>query len=129
MTPDDMKKRTKVFALRIIRLAQTLPRTAAAATIGGQLVKCGTSVGANYRSACKGRSKADFIAKLGIAEEEADESVYWLEVLVEAKIVKSERVAGLITEATELTAIIGASRVTAKRNSESTRPGRQLPHS
>jgi four helix bundle protein len=100
---------------------ESLPRTNVASTIGSQLLRCGTSVGANYRSACKGRSKADFIAKLGIAEEEADESAYWLEMLVEGNILKPKTVDGLITEATELTAIIGSSRLTAKSRPETKR--------
>ena len=116
MTPDYLKKRTKQFGLRVIRLVETLPKTQAASVIGKQLLRCATSVGANYRAACKGRSKADFIAKLGTVEEEADESIYWLEMLVEAEIVKSALAAELLTEANELTAIIAASRKTAKKN-------------
>jgi four helix bundle protein len=79
-------------------------------------VRCGTSVGANYRAACRGRSKADFIAKLGIVEEEADESAYWLEMLLEAKVLRPDSVKGLIAEADELTAIMATSRKTAKLN-------------
>jgi four helix bundle protein len=89
MTPDELKNRTKQFGLRVIRLVESLPNTKTATTTGGQLLRCGTSVGANYRAACRGRSKAEFIAKLGTVEEEADESAYWLEMLVEAKIVKT----------------------------------------
>lgn len=88
MTPDALKKRTKQFGLRVIRLVESLPKTKTASTIGGQLLRCGTSVGANYRAACRGRSKAEFIAKLGVVEEEADESAFWIEMLVEAKIIK-----------------------------------------
>ena len=80
------------------------------------MLRCGTSVGANYRAACRGRSKADFIAKLGIVEEEADESAYWLEMLVEAKVLRPDSVKGLIAEADELTAIMATSRKTAKLN-------------
>ena len=108
MTPNYLKKRTKQFGLRIIQLVETLPKTQTAFLIGKQLLRCATSAGANYRAACKGRSKADFIAKLGIVEEEADESIYWLEMLVEANVVKSNLVAELLTEADELTAIIAA---------------------
>jgi four helix bundle protein len=114
MIPDDLKKRTKRFGLRVIRLVEALPRTQTASVIGRQLLRCATSVGANYRAACRGRSKADFISKLGIVEEEADESAYWLEMLVEAKVVKPNSVAELLAEADELTAIIAASRKTAK---------------
>jgi len=116
MTPDELKKRTKQFGLRIIQLVEGLPKTKTATTIGNQLLSCGTSVGANYRAACRGRSKAEFIAKLGIVEEEADESAYWLEMLVEAKVLKLDSVAGLLAEADELTAIMATSRKTAKQN-------------
>ena len=116
MTPDELKKRIQQFALRVIRLVESLPKTRTATVIGNQLLDCATSVGANYRAACRGRSKADFISKLDIAEEEADESIYWLEMLVEAKVVKSDSVAELLAEANELTAIISASRKTAKNN-------------
>ena len=116
MTPDELKKRTKRLGLRVIRLVKNLPNTKVATTIGHQLLRCGTSVGANYRAACRGRSKAEFIAKLGIVEEEADESAYWLEMLVEAKIVKMVSVTRLHTEADELTAIMAKSRLTARRS-------------
>ncbi len=116
MTPDELKKRMQQFALRVIRLVESLPKTRTAAVIGNQLLDCATSVGANYRAACRGRSKADFISKLGIVEEEADESAYWLEMLVEAKVVESNKIAELLKEAHELTAIIAASRKTAKNN-------------
>jgi four helix bundle protein len=116
MTPDELKKRTKQFGLRIIRLVEALPKTKTAIAIGNQLVRCGTSVGANYRAACRGRSKADFIAKLGIVEEEADESAYWLEMLVEAKVLRPDSVKGLMAEGDELTAIMATSRKTAKLN-------------
>ena len=106
MTPDELKKRTKRFGLRVIHLVESLPKTRTAAVIGNQLLHCGTSVGANYRAACRGRSKADFIAKLGVVEEEADESAYWLEMLVDAKVLKPDSVAELLAEADELTAIM-----------------------
>ena len=115
MTPDELKDRTKQFGLRVIRLVESLPNTKTAAMIGGQLLRCGTSVGANYRAACRGRSRAEFIAKLGTVEEESDESAYWLEMLVEARIVKIGSVAGLHAEADELTAIMAKSRQTARR--------------
>jgi four helix bundle protein len=116
MTPDELKKRTKQFGLRVIKLVEALPKTQITAVIGRQLVRCATSIGANYRSACRGKSKADFIAKLAIAEEEADESAYWLEMLTEAKIVKPSSVTELLREADELTAILTSSRKTAKSN-------------
>jgi len=114
--PDELKKRTQQFALRVIRLVESLPKTRTAIVIGNQLLNCATSVGANYRAACRGRSKVDFISKLGIVEEEADESAYWLEMLVAAKVVESNAVEELLKEANELTAIIAASRKTAKNH-------------
>ncbi len=116
MTPDELKKRTKLFGLRVIRLVESLPNTKTATMIGGQLLRCGTSVGANYRAACRGRSRAEFIAKLGTVEEEADESAYWIEMLVEAKIIKIGSVRQLHTEADELTAIMAKSRQTARHS-------------
>ena len=86
MNADDFKKRTKQFALRILKLVEALPNTVAGRTIGVQLVRSGTSVGSNYRAACRGSSKAEFIAKLGIVEEEADESAYWLELIIEGAL-------------------------------------------
>ncbi|MHC4156465.1 MAG: four helix bundle protein [Planctomycetota bacterium] len=114
MTPEDLKKRTTEFGLRIIRLVEALPRTLTGEIIGKQLLRCGTSVGANYRAACRGRSKAEFIAKLGIVEEEADESAYWMEMLIEAKVIEPDLLAELLAEADELTAIMAASRKTVK---------------
>lgn len=115
MTPDELKDRTKQFGLRVIRLVESLPKTKTATVIGNQLLRCATSVGANYRAACRGRSKAEFIAKLGIVEEEADESAYWLEMLIEAKVLKPDLVTQLHAEAEELTAIMAKSRQTAKQ--------------
>jgi four helix bundle protein len=114
MTPEEMKKRTKQFGLEIIRLVENIGNSLAARVIGGQLIRAATSVGANYRAACKARSKAEFIAKLGISEEEADESAYWLEMLIEAKLTKPEKTNRHLNEATQLTAIIASSRKTAK---------------
>jgi four helix bundle protein len=116
MTPEELKKRTKQFGLGIIRLVDTIGNSLAARVIGNQLVHAATSVGANYRSACKGRTKAEFIAKLGIAEEEADESAYWLEMLIEAGLIKPALAHKSLNEAVQLTAIIAASRKTAKNN-------------
>lgn len=113
MNEADMKKRTKRFALDLIRLVSELPKSVEGRAIGGQLVRSGTSVGANYRAACRGKSKADFVAKLGIVEEEADESCYWLELLIEGKLAEKERSELLLKEANELTAIIVSSRKTA----------------
>ena len=114
----ELLDRTKAFALRIIALVDALPATPAGRVIGNQILRSGTSVGANYRSCQRGKSRADFIAKLAIAEEEADESVYWLELLAEASILPSERLLPLLTEAREITAILTSSRIRAKQNLE-----------
>jgi four helix bundle protein len=115
MNADDLKKRTKLFALRILKLVAALPNTVTGKAIGGQLVRSGTSVGANYRAACRGRSKAEFVAKMGIAEEEADESGYWMEVIVEGGLLKRNQVEPLLAEAEELTKIFAQSRISASR--------------
>jgi len=108
--------RTKQFALRIVRLFRSLPPTTEAQVIGKQLLRCGTSVGANYRAACHSRSRAEFIAKIGVVSEEADEAVFWIELLMDLRVVKKERLEPLLIEARELTAIVRASRQTAKKN-------------
>jgi four helix bundle protein len=113
MDSDDLKRRTKRFALRILKLVAALPNTVQGRTIGGQLARAGTSVGSNYRAACRGRSRAEFIAKLGIVEEEADESAFWLELVIEGELLKAVRVQPLLDEAVELTAIMSSSRITA----------------
>jgi len=110
---EDLKKRTKQFALRVLKLVAALPDTVQGRTVGGQLVRAGTSVGANYRAACRGRSKAEFISKLGIVEEEVDESAFWLELIIEGELLKQLVVQPLLNEANELTRIIARSRVTA----------------
>ena len=115
MGPAELKKRTKQFALRILKLVEALPKTVAGKTIGGQLVRAGTSVGSNYRAACRGRSKAEFVAKLGMAEEEADESGYWMEMIIEGELVKPKLVHPLLNEANELTKIFAQSRISAAR--------------
>ena len=115
MNQEEMKRRTKQFALRIIRLVESLPRGRTADVIGKQLLRSGTSVGANYRAACRARSNADFISKMGIVEEEADESLYWMELLIEAEIVKLDSLESLMKEADELLAITVSSIKTARR--------------
>jgi len=121
MTPEEMKQRTKRFALRVVRVMQSLPRAREADVLGRQLLKSGTSVGANYRAACRGRSQAEFIAKLGIVEEEADESLYWMELLTEADLVKPDRLPDLMTEGSEILAIVVASINTARGGSRRSR--------
>jgi len=113
MTPDYLKNRTKQFGLAVIRLVESLPKSMTAGVIGKQVLRSATSVGANYRAVCRARSKPDFIAKLGIVEEEIDESGYWLELLVDANIIKQSAVTKLLAEVNELTAIVVASRKTA----------------
>src|ERR1043165_6934311 len=98
MSPDEMRARTKAFALRVIRLTEALPPTRAGDVIGRQLPRSATSVGANYRASRRAKSKADFISKLGTVEEEADECAYWLEVIVEAGLVKPARLKPLMKE-------------------------------
>lgn len=115
MDAEELKRRTKAFSLRIIRLVESLPNTATARVIGNQPLRAGTSVGANYRAACRARSQADFISKIGVVEEEADESAYWLELLIEAGILPADKLKNLLTEANELTAIFAASGRTAKQ--------------
>jgi four helix bundle protein len=112
---EKLRDRTKEFAIRIIHLFQALPSTKEAQVIGNQLLRCGTAVGANYRSACHARSRADFISKIGIVTEEADECVFWVELLSDLGIVKKEKLHELLQEARDLTAIFNASRQTAKR--------------
>ena len=114
MTQDELKKRTKEFALRIINLVETFPNTFLGRHVGGQLIRSGTSVPANYRAACRARSNADFIAKMGIVEEEADESAFWIEFAVDTKMVKPECVAELLDEADQLVAIFVSSINTAR---------------
>ncbi|MDD4333141.1 MAG: four helix bundle protein [Patescibacteria group bacterium] len=112
MNKEELKERTKKFSLRIIRLVNSLPNNKAGYAIGNQLIRSGTSVGANYRAVCRAKSKADFIAKLGVVIEEADETVYWLELIIEGGILSKELVMPLLQEANELTAIMVASRKT-----------------
>ncbi|MBA3571455.1 MAG: four helix bundle protein [Pyrinomonadaceae bacterium] len=115
MNAEDLKKRTKAFALRILRLADALPNTIEGRVIRGQLVRAGTSVGANYRAACRGRSKAEFVAKLGVVEEESDESAFWLELIIEGKFLTQRVVEPLLREANELVKIMARSRLSASR--------------
>ena len=123
MTEEDLKRRTKQFALRVLKLVDALPNRRSAWTVCGQLADSGTSVGANYRSACRGRSRAEFASKLGIVEEEADESAYWLELIMEGGMLKDTLVKPLQQEAVELTKIIRSSRMTTLQNT--TKKGKQ----
>jgi len=123
MNQEEMKKRTKLFALGIIRLVESLPKERTAEVLGRQLLRSGTSVGSNYRSACRAKSVADFISKMGIVEEETDESLYWMELLIEAGIEVSIKMEALMTEAGELLSITVASIKTARKNQRMSRRG------
>jgi len=123
MNEQELKSRTKQFGLRVMNLVDALPKTTAGRAIGNQLVRSGTSVGANYRAACRGRSKAEFIAKIGTVAEEADESAFWLEMIIEGGLLKSELVSALHQEAEELAAILTASGRTAKTNNQQSKIG------
>lgn len=115
----ELKRRTKVFALRILKLVESLPKRVVANVLGKQIARSGTSIGANYRSACRGRSKAEFASKIGICAEEADETVYWLELISEAGLVPAPRLEELQRKANELAAIfIASSRTAQGRNAE-----------
>lgn len=114
MTPEELKQRTKAYGLRVIHAVQALPRGDVARTLGNQLLRAGTSVGANYRAACRGKSRPDFINKLKIAEEECDESLYWMELLVDSALIPARRLALLQQEGSEILAILVASLRTTK---------------
>ncbi|OGQ98533.1 MAG: four helix bundle protein [Deltaproteobacteria bacterium RIFOXYD12_FULL_57_12] len=118
MDENNLKNRTKQFGLRIMRLVDALPNTMAGRAIGNQLIRSGTSVGANYRAACRGRSRAEFAAKLGIVVEEADECCFWLELIMDGGLLSRETVEPLHTEAEELTAIFVSSVRTAQNKSK-----------
>jgi four helix bundle protein len=112
-----LRDRTKKFSIRIVRLFQALPKSTEAQVMGKQLLRCGTSVAANYRAVCRARSKAEFIARIGVVAEEADESVLWLELLEETRILTSTQLQEISNEARELAAIFSAPQKTAKTNS------------
>ena len=115
MTQTEMKRRTKRFALRVMNLVEGLPATNAGRVIGRQLLRSATSVGANYRAACRAKSTADFIAKLAIVEEEADESMYWMELLIESGLVKEILLTDLLDECNQIVAIVVSSIKTSKQ--------------
>jgi four helix bundle protein len=129
MNNDDLKQRTKQFALRVIRLSEAMPRSVAGDVLTRQVVRSGTSVAANYRSACRAKSRADFVAKMGIVEEEADETGLWLELITEAGFLSSAKTAALRTEAGELTAIAVASIRTARGRAASPQSAIRSPQS
>ena len=116
MDQHEMKRRTKAFAIKIVRIFESLPQKGAAYILGRQVLRSGTSVGANYRSACRAKSTADFVAKMGIVEEEIDETIYWLELFIEIGVLKAEEAEAILKEANELLAIVVASIKTARKN-------------
>ncbi len=116
MKHDNLKDRTKRFALRVIRVAERLPKNKTADVISRQLLRSGTSVGANYRAACRAKSPADFISKMGTVEEETDESLFWMELLVDARLMSEELLGELQTEARKILAIVVSSIKTAKKS-------------
>jgi four helix bundle protein len=126
MDEEELKKRTKRFGLRIMKLVAALPNTPQGRTVGGQLVRAGTSVGANYRAACRARSRAEFTARLGVVEEEADESGYWLEMIIEGELMEAKLVTSLLNEANELVAIMTSSRLTIHRKQLADKPNAKL---
>jgi len=115
MRNEPLKLRTKQFALRVIKLVESLPKDEVSRVLGRQLLRAGTSVGANYRAVCRSKSAADFISKMGTVEEEADESGYWMELLVESGKIKTAMTSALMQEADELTAIAVSSIITARK--------------
>jgi four helix bundle protein len=119
MDADELKWRTKEFALRTLKLVGALPKTIEGRAIANQLVRCGTSVAANYRATCRARSRSEFIAKLGVALEEADEAQLWLELIIAGKLLPAKRVQPLLDEANELVAIFVSSRKSAASNLKS----------
>ena len=109
MNEDDLRLRTKEFALRIIKLADSLPKNASGKAIGTQIIRSGTSIGANYRAACRARSTNEFVSKLGIVLEESDETVFWIELIIESNLLSKEKMQSIHKEANELTAIFASS--------------------
>src|SRR6266403_2771379 len=118
MTTQELKKRTFEFGIRVVSAVEALPRSETSRALGRQLLRAGTSVGANYRAAARARSRADFIAKMGIVEEECDETLYWLEMLIELRLINADRSKELRTEGNEILAIVVASIRMARRNAK-----------
>jgi four helix bundle protein len=125
MNPQELKERTKQFALRVMRLVDALPHTPKGRAIANQLVRSGTSLAANYRGTCRAISRAEFISKIGVVEEEADETALWLELIIADRILPAKKVVALLNEANELVAIAAASSISASRNARQVRATRQ----
>ncbi len=122
MNAEELKERTKQFALRVMRLVDSMPTSLKARTIANQLVRSGTSVAANYRAACRSRSRAEFVSRIGVVEEEADETALWLELIIADKILPEKKVAPLLTETNELVNIMDASVISARSNGSARSP-------
>ncbi|MEI7726136.1 MAG: four helix bundle protein [Bacteroidota bacterium] len=122
MNKEIVKQRTKQLAIRIINMVEKMPNTMTSNVIGGQLLRSGTSIGANYRACCRAKSTRDFVNKLKIVEEEADETLFWLELIEETKIFKSQKLLPLKTETNEILSIIVASIKTSKKRTMPTTP-------
>jgi len=116
MTERELLQRTKQFALRIFKLVGALPETIQGRAVAAQLIRSGTSVAANYRAACRARSKPEFVAKLGVVEEEADESAFWLELIAETGLLNPGKVTPLLAEAGEIVAMMASSKKTAAKS-------------
>jgi four helix bundle protein len=114
MDKEQLKARTKAFALRVMKLIDHLPKTTKGSVVGDQIMRSATSVAANYRGACRARSRAEFVSKLGIVLEEVDETMLWLELIVEGELLASKRVENLIREADEITAIMFSAQRSAR---------------
>ena len=114
MSKRELLQRTKQFALRVFKLVKALPQTIQGRAVAAQLIRSGTSVAANYRATCRARLKSEFVAKLGLVEEEADESAFWLELIIETKLLDAAKVKPLLTEASEIVAIIASKKTAAK---------------
>jgi len=126
MTERELLERTKQFALRIFKLVGALPQTIQGRAVAAQLIRSGTSVAANYRAACRARSKPEFVAKLGVVEEEADESAFWLELIMETNLLSATKVKSLLSEASEIVAIMASSKKTAAKSQIANRKS-QIP--
>jgi four helix bundle protein len=126
MTERELLQRTKQFALRISKIVGVLPQTIQGRAVAAQLIRSGTSVAANYRAACRARSKPEFIAKLGVVEEEADESAFWLELIIETGLLSAAKVTPLLTEAGEIVAMMASSKKTAAKSQIANRKS-QIP--
>ena len=126
MNEQELIARTKKFGLRVLTVVRALPKSVEGRTIADQLMRSGTSVGANYRAACKARSRAEFASKLGTVEEEADETASWIELLIDGKFFPEKRLQPLLQEARELVAIFAASRKTMQRDTKSQIANRKL---